>query len=405
MSYIFFFYFFSSFSSIPIYSTLNNIFFATTTTTTTTITGFRTMNIDNKRFYEILELSPNAKDLTEESLKKAYKQVAMKYHPDRPKTGAAEKFVLATKAYETLKDQNLRSIYDKYGEKGLEAGFQPPQQQNEGAWSCGRTSPTTPSSPNGKFPGQSGYKQQQMFAEEQRRARQERVARKNFGSFNVEEAMRRFQQNFGNFDVRDFEGVGLGGHANINKRTRQHEQEQEQHQQQQEGDLEFHLPCTLEELYSGCKKDVHLPAIAGNQSMEVTIKPGWKHGTRLTWADKGSPRRDGTSGDLKIVVNQKPHAYFRPVENTDDLEFDVELPVSRALCGFRCTVEGVDGKPLVFETKNVSKPGKTYRISQRGMPNQKDPSLRGDAIVRVNTITFPSKLTEKQRDAIKAALE
>ncbi len=65
---------------------------------------------------------------SEKTLERAYKRAALKYHPDRP-NGDAEKFLRCTKAFETLKNPDLRKIYDTYGEKGLEPGFQPPERR------------------------------------------------------------------------------------------------------------------------------------------------------------------------------------------------------------------------------------------------------------------------------------
>ena len=82
---------------------------------------------EKESFYDALGMK-NTRDLSEKTLERADKKCALKYHPDRT-NGNAEKFLRCTKAFETLKDTNLKAIYDKYGEEGLEPGFVPPQQQ------------------------------------------------------------------------------------------------------------------------------------------------------------------------------------------------------------------------------------------------------------------------------------
>ena len=103
---------------------------------------------------------------SEKTLERAYKRAALKYHPDRP-NGDAEKFFRCTKAFETLKNPDLRKIYDTYGEKGLEPGFQPPERR-----------------PGERAAGADwfgGFQDQKKWADAQRQQRQERYARRNFG--------------------------------------------------------------------------------------------------------------------------------------------------------------------------------------------------------------------------------
>lgn len=71
-------------------------------------------DIDNNKYYEILQLT---KEATQDEIKKQYKELAKKYHPDR-KGGDAEKFKAIAQAYETLSDPQKRRIYDKFGTKG-----------------------------------------------------------------------------------------------------------------------------------------------------------------------------------------------------------------------------------------------------------------------------------------------
>merc|ERR1719426_222912 len=74
-------------------------------------------NADTTKFYKLLEVDKNA---TEPEIKKAYRKLAVKHHPD--KGGDPEKFKEITRAYEVLSDPDKRSKYDKYGEEGLEDG-------------------------------------------------------------------------------------------------------------------------------------------------------------------------------------------------------------------------------------------------------------------------------------------
>ena len=349
---------------------------------------------EEETFYDILGVR-KTEQLSEKTLERAYKKSALKYHPDRP-SGDAEKFLKCTKAFETLKDANLRSIYDKYGEKGLEPGFVPPQEQQPFSFGGGG---------GGSF---GGFQDQQRWAEQQRQQRQERYARRKFGfdagggqakpGFGMDEAMRMFKEHFGDMDF----GSEFG---NVNKRGRRDANGAPMPPDSSEGDRVFEFRCSLEELYHGCTKQLLVPATVGVQEerVDVDVKPGWKSGTKLTYFGRGAPAKDGKRGNLVLICKQEPHDIFRRSEKGNDLEFDVRLPVSRALCGFRATVKFLDGKKFEFDTREVSTPGKTYVVKGKGMPDQHNPTIIGDCVIRVTEVIFPKSLADNQRAELKRA--
>ena len=350
---------------------------------------------EKESFYDVLGVK-NTRDLSEKTLERAYKKCALKYHPDRP-TGDAEKFLRCTKAFETLKDTNLKAIYDKYGEERLEPGFVPPQQQQQ---------------PFG------GFQQQREWADQQRQQRQERYARRKFGfdttgggtgarttSFGMDEAMRMFKEHFGDMDFGSEFGGGGDVGGGTNKRGRRDANGAPMPPDASQGDRVFEFECTLEELYHGCLKQLRIPPTKGLQEeiVDLNIKPGWKSGTKLTYFGRGAPARDGRRGNLVLICKQVPHPIFRRVDKGNDLEFDVRLPVSRALCGFRATVKGLDGKSFEFDTREVSTPGKTYVVKGKGMPDQHDPKKIGDCVIRITEVIFPKSLADNQRVGLKQA--
>ena len=350
---------------------------------------------EKESFYDVLGVK-NTRDLSEKTLERAYKKCALKYHPDRP-NGNAEKFLRCTKAFETLKDTNLKAIYDKYGKEGLEPGFVPPQQQQQ---------------PFG------GFQQQREWADQQRQQRQERYARRKFGfdttgggtgarttSFGMDEAMRMFKEHFGDMDFGSEFGGGGDVGGGTNKRGRRDANGAPMPPDASEGDRVFEFECTLEELYHGCSKQLRIPPTKGLQEeiVDLNIKPGWKSGTKLTYFGRGAPARDGRRGNLVLICKQVPHPIFRRADKGNDLEFDVRLPVSRALCGFRATVKGLDGKSFEFDTREVSTPGKTYVVKGKGMPDQHVPKIIGDCVIRITEVIFPKSLADNQRVGLKQA--
>ena len=140
--------------------------------------------------------------------------------------------------------------------------------------------------------------------------------------------------------------------------------------------------------------------------IEVDVKPGWKAGTRLTFAGKGSeqPGHPGQPADLAVVIDEKPHALFK--RDGDDLVYHCAITLRQALCGFKLTFRGVDGEDVVAQpaTGEVTSPGATVRVKGRGMPSRKRPGGRGDVIVKVDRVDFPKRTTEAQRAGFKELL-
>jgi len=336
-------------------------------------------------FYAILGVPRNA---TADDLKKAYKKLAIKYHPDRNPNNVEEataKFKEINEAYDVLSDERKRQIYDQLGEEGLQGGGVPP----EGA-------------PGGNtffFRGGPGGGGSFSFADAND------VFEKFFGKgFNV--------HNFGmqGDDMSDDEGGfsnifsmfggGMPGGAGRRARPRQTV-------------TEVDLPCTLEELYTGCTKRRKITRKLFNpdnttqreesQTLTIEVRPGWKSGTKITFSQAGDQDHPSLPpSDIIFIVKEKPHDHFTREGN--NLVLDVTLPLSAALCGAKMTMPHLSGKEISITTEGeVIYPGKEKRISGMGMPISKSPGSYGDLIVRFN-VTFPTSLSEPQRKAVKTAL-
>lgn len=149
-------------------------------------------------YYNILKVSRNA---SEEDVKKSYKRLAMKWHPDKNVVNTKEaeaKFKQISEAYDVLSDPEKRQIYDLYGEEGLKSGYPPPNSKEKDV-GLGK-----------------GFK------------------------FNPRDAEDIFEELFGGFDVR--EGRSTGGGGRLKKAA----------------PMETKLPCSLEELYKGSRRKMKI---------------------------------------------------------------------------------------------------------------------------------------------------
>lgn len=358
-----------------------------------------------KDYYAVLGVG---KDADDDQLKKAYRKMAVKWHPDKNQGSkdAEAKFKECAEAYDVLSDKNKRAVYDRYGEEGLKGGAPPPSSGPGGGAGPGGMPSGAGFEFGGAGPG-GAYE------------------------FHDEDAFKMFDAFFGGGGLggmgRARSGGGMaagmpGGFGMFQGLDDMSGAKRGRHDGPPTEEVKY--PVSLQDLFTGGKKKLKITrrvhanpndAASATDSVmmqevqeviELDIKPGWKAGTRLTFAGKGSeiPGKPGTTASLVIVIGEKPHQHF--TREGDDLVTRCSITVQQALCGFKMTLDGVDGEAVVVSTSDgkVISPGQSIRVAGRGMPNQKT-GKRGDAVVIFKDITFPLRVSEKQRQALKAAFK
>jgi curved DNA-binding protein len=311
--------------------------------------------MDFKDYYAVLGVSESA---SPEEIKKSYRKLARKYHPDVSKEeNADEKFKDLGEAYEVLKDPEKRGEYDqlrKYGAQS-DGSFQPPPGwQSESGFGGG------------------GYTEADS---------------RQFSDF--------FEQMFGGGQGA---GRGAGGGFRQNVRMRGE-------------DVLARLPLFLEEVFNGCEKQVSFAVheadqqgriVARQKTLKVKIPAGMREGQHLRLKGQGSPGiGGGEPGDLLIEVELAPHPLFS-IEGRDVV---VTVPVApwEAALGATITVPTVGSKVKVKVPKGTSS-GRKLRLKGKGLPG-KHP---GDQLV-ILQIAVPEqhsaaaeKLYEQLAEAEKA---
>lgn len=335
-------------------------------------------------YYKVLEVDRNAKD---DDLKKAYRKLAMKWHPDKnpnSKKEAEAKFKKISEAYEVLSDPQKRAVYDQYGEEGLKGQVPPP---DAGGFGGGSSFYSTGDAPN-------------VFRFNPRNA--DDIFSEFFGfssPFGGSRGGSRFSNSvfsddfFGSFG----ESGGFGG-GSMNQAVRK------------ASPIENTLPCSLEELYKGTTKkmkisrqivDTNGKTTTVDEILTIDIKPGWKKGTKITFPEKGNELPNIIPADLVFIIDEKPHRLF--TRDGDDLVVTQKISLAEALTGVTVNLTTLDGRNLTIPVNNVINPNYEEVVPREGMPIRKDSSTRGNLRIKF-IIKFPSRLTSEQKAGIKKLL-
>ena len=293
-------------------------------------------------YYQILGVN---KDTSKEEIKKAYRKLAMKYHPDHAKgdKAAEEKFKKISEAYAVLSDDDKRKEYDTFGAEGF----------------------------------------RQRFSQED-----------IFRGFDFGDILREFGFGGNVFSGRRGSGMRFkfGGESPFGSQTRY------QQSRMKGSDLVYELPLTLKEAASGTSKTISLQHEGQTEKITVQIPKGMITGKKLRLAGKGSASPlGGPPGDLFIQAKVIEDPVFS-VEGYD-LYMVYDLKLTEAILGTSISVPTIDDKKLSLKIPPGTKPGTKMRMAGRGLPHMKG-SRKGDLFVKIQ-IKMPKSLTAEQKALIE----
>jgi curved DNA-binding protein len=290
-------------------------------------------------YYKILGIGKNASD---SEIKKAYRKLAMKYHPDHTKgdKAAEEKFKKISEAYAVLSEPEKRKQYDTFGS----ADFQ------------------------------------QRFSQED-----------IFRNFDFSDIFREFgfdggsRTADGGFRFSFGGGTPFGGHPR-------------QQRSMKGSDLVYELPITLHDVANGSKKQISLQHQQRSEKITVTIPKGMTSGKKLRLAGKGEPSPyGGPAGDLFIKVKVVEDPVFK-AENHDLYVYQT-IKLTQALLGTQLSVPTLEGRELNLKIPPGTRHKTKMRLTGHGLPRMKG-SGKGDLFV-VILIDLPRRLTEDQENLVR----
>jgi len=302
-----------------------------------------------KDYYKILGVPRNA---TQEEIKRAYRRLALKYHPDRNRGNkeAEEKFKEINEAYAVLSDPEKRRQYDRFGSAEFERRF-----SQEDIFR--------------------GFNFENIF-------RDLGIDFDLRGFFRFGESSRGFAFNLGDLFSHLF-GTG--------PRTQEPPPEPE---------MELELPVSLEEVLQGGEKVLMVAPLGRPEKVKVHLPPGIQEGQRLRLRAKGPLGPDGRRQDLYLRIKIQPHPRFR--HRGSDLETTLKVPLTTLLLGGEQEVETLEGKRIKVRIPPATPPGTRLRLKGLGLPSRN--GARGDLYLRLEA-TVPKKLSPRQKELLKALRE
>lgn len=296
-----------------------------------------------KDYYETLGVSRNA---DEKEIKRAYRRLAQKYHPDKNPDNpqATEKFKEINEAYEVLSDAEKRAKYDRFGH----------------AWNQYQ-----------EAPGNGGFNWGDWTG--------------GTGGYNTTYTR-----------VEDLEDVfgGSGGFSDFFETLfgqRRADGPRQRTRSRRGQDIEQPIQVTLSEAYHGGTRRLS----KDGRQLDVKIPKGVKDGSKIRLSGEGMPGvGGGHPGDLYLVVSVLPDNRFE--RRGSNLYTEIDVPLYTAILGGKVEVPTMDGTvslSIPAETNSRSK----FRLSGKGMPHLKSSDKHGDLYVTVY-ITLPKHLSDEELD-------
>ncbi len=350
--------------------------------------------MSKRDYYEILGVDRSAK---KEEIKKAYRKLALKYHPDKNKgdKSAEEKFKEASEAYHVLSDEKRKSSYDQFGHAAFQGGAG--GQGGFGGFDFSSSFSDIFEDVFGDL-GDFGF----STGRSRRRSNNRGNDLRYDMSINLNDAFNGTEKkiNYTTYKkCKTCSGIGskpgskpsvcnyCGGQGKIRS---------------SQGFFTIQQTCPQcsgegERITSPCNSCNGMGKTQSNESISVKIPKGVDDGTRIRLSGKGEAgSKGGGSGDLYLFLSVEPHNIFKRSE--ENLFYELPISITDAALGTAVEVPSIDGGKTKIKIPAGTQSGKQLRLRGKGMPILRR-NISGDLYIRIIT-EVPTTLTKRQRELL-----
>jgi len=349
-------------------------------------------------YYEVLGVPKNA---SSDDIRKAYRKMAMQYHPDRnpDDKSAEEKFKEAAEAYEVLNDPDKRARYDRYGHAGVDPNM------GGGGFGGGGMTMDDIFSQFGDIFGEGffgGGRQQRGERGANLRIKVslslEEIAKGVAKKIKVRKQVSCSQCNgSGAKDASSVSTCSTCRGAGVVRQVRSTFM----------GQVQTTTTCPScqgsgQTVTANCSKCRGDGRVYEEETIEIEIPAGVEEGMQLSMRGKGNAgRMGGGAGDLFITIEEKPHTFLQ--RDGMNLVHDLYLNFADAAIGASVEVPTLEGK-VKIKIPAGTQAGKILRLKDKGLPSVQNKHSRGDQLIHVNVWT-PKKLTDEERRLLEKLRE
>ena len=349
--------------------------------------------MSKRDYYEVLGVNKSA---NKEEIKKAYRKLALKFHPDKNKgdKAAEEKFKEASEAYHVLSDDKRKSNYDQFGH----AAFQGGGQGGFGNFDFSSSFSDIFEDVFGDF-GDFGFGG----------GRSRRGRTNNRGSdlrydisIELNDAFTGTEKNISYTTYKKCKTCSGSGAKPGSKPTSCNYCNGQGKVRSSQGFFTIQQTCPEcsgegEKISNPCSSCTGVGKTQSNETVAVKIPKGVDDGTRIRLAGKGEAgTKGGSNGDLYLFISVEPHSIFKRSE--ENLYYELPISIADAALGATVEVPSIDGGKTRIKIPSGTQSGKQLRLKGKGMPILRR-NITGDLYIRIIS-EVPTSLTKKQKELL-----